>query len=426
MVKILHVLSQRPSRTGSGITLDAIVRLGEQSGWLQAVVVGIPASDQNVVVGALNSENIHCVRFEDKNTSGDTTDLNFPVPGMSDVMPYPSTVWSTLDSRQLKAYREVWARRLEDVVRKFKPDLIHSNHIWLVSSMLKDIAPNLPILTTCHATGLRQLDLCPHLASEVIAGCRRNDHFFVLRRDHASFLSKTLNIPPDRISLAGVGFRDELFTTKGHNQNTNRQDLLYVGKFSAAKGLPWLLDAFEILRTRKPNLILNIAGDGSGPEAEALRARMQAMTPAVVMHGMLDQEKLAQLMRRCNVCVLPSFYEGVPLVLVEAAACGCRLVSTALPGVTEQIAPVLGPNLELIPLPRLKNVDQPFSDDLPRFTKDLVSALDTVLNSSKTITPDLDSFTWNAVFRRVESTWKSFTARIFTDKPYSTFTPNSR
>ena len=46
-------------------------------------------------------------------------------------------------------------------------------------------------------------------------------------------------------------------------------------------------------------------------------------------------------MRRCAVCVLPSFYEGVPLVLVEAAACGCRIVATALPGVIEQIAPYL-------------------------------------------------------------------------------------
>ena len=37
--------------------------------------------------------------------------------------------------------------------------------------------------------------------------------------------------------------------------------------------------------------------------------------------------------------VLPSFYEGVPLVLAEAAACGCRLVATALPGVREALAP---------------------------------------------------------------------------------------
>mgnify|MGYP000532501899 CR=1 FL=1 len=44
-----------------------------------------------------------------------------------------------------------------------------------------------------------------------------------------------------------------------------------------------------------------------------------------------DQPALAELMRRCAVLVLPSFYEGVPLVLAEARACGCRLVATDLP-----------------------------------------------------------------------------------------------
>ena len=54
---------------------------------------------------------------------------------------------------------------------------------------------------------------------------------------------------------------------------------------------------------------------------------MLSMAPAVTLHGQLNQPQLAVLMRRCGVCVLPSFYEGLPLVLIEAAACGCRIVA---------------------------------------------------------------------------------------------------
>ena len=405
--KILHVLSQRPSRTGSGITLDAVVRQAAKNQWDQAAVVGIPAGDKNVLVGHLNPKAIHPLFFSDPDKVSAPSDLNFPVPGMSDVMPYPSTVFSTLGARELSDYRTVWTRHLKKVVQEFEPDLIHSNHIWLLSSLLKDIAPHLPVVTTCHATGLRQLDLCPHLADEVIAGCRRNDHFFVLRRDHGALLAKTLGVSGDKISLAGVGYRDEIFNTSGVSA---RRDLLYVGKFSNSKGLPWLLDAFEELKKKRPRLRLHIAGGGSGSEAETLLLRMQAMAPSVVLHGMLDQGNLARLMRRILVCVLPSFYEGVPLVLVEAAACGCRLVSTQLPGVEEQIAPKLGSSLEMIPLPRLVNVDQPLAEDLPQFIQNLLSTLIASLDAPEKQTPDLSFFTWKAVFQRVESVWQRFTA----------------
>jgi len=404
--KVLHVLSQRPSRTGSGITLEAVVRLAEQGPWAQAAVVGVPAGDANVPVGLLKPEAIHPLRFQDPSNLSAPADLNFPVPGMSDVMPYPSTVFSTLGAKELSDYRRAWTQHLKNVVRKFEPDLIHSNHIWLLSSLLKDVAPHVPVITTCHATGLRQLELCPHLADEVIAGCRRNDHFFVLRRDHASDLSGILGVTGNKISLAGVGFRDEIFHA---DEETSRNGLLYVGKFSNAKGLPWLLDAFEKLNRKQPNLRLHIAGDGSGPEAEVLRTRMKALAPAVVMHGMLDQENLARLMRRCRVCVLPSFYEGVPLVLVEAAACGCKLISTRIPGVVEQIAPILGNILRMIPLPRLMRVDQPVVEDLPQFTEDILDAISSSLEAPESQIPNLDYFTWNAVYHRVEAVWLSFT-----------------
>lgn len=407
MPKVLHVLSQRPSRTGSGITLDAVVRQAEMAGWQQAAVVGIPAGDHSAAVGLLGFQSIHPVLFQDVVPGTVPPDLDFPVPGMSDVMPYPSSVWSTLSAEKLASYQQVWAQHLEKIIHDFQPDLIHSHHIWLLSSLLKDVAPAVPVITTCHATGLRQLQLCPQLAEQVIQGCRRNDHFLVLHQDHALQLAQTLNVAPQNISVTGVGFRDEIFHARGAKPPTPPRDLLYVGKFSQSKGLPWLLDAFEVLSARQPHLHLHIAGDGSGSEAETLRSRMQTMSPAVIMHGMLDQENLARLMRQCQVCILPSFYEGVPLVLVEAAACGCQLVSTSLTGVLEQIAPTLEDTLHLIPLPRLKNVDQPLAEDLPQFTENLITAITNSLNSPNAPLPSLETFTWKAVFNKVESKWQS-------------------
>ena len=356
-------------------------------------------------MGELPAANIHTVTFRaGSGPAGE--DLPFPVPGMSDVMPYPSSVWSRLTPGDLASYRTVWSHRIGEVVRGFQPDIIQTNHIWLMSSLIPDAAPGVPIVNVCHATGLRQMELTPHLRDEVVAGCRRIDRFSVLRNDHRDALAATLQVDPGRIAVIRAGYRDELFHPPTSGEGRSLGHVLYAGKYSAAKGLPWLLDAVEALAPDHPELRLHIAGGGSGPAAEDLRARMEDLAPLVTMHGQLDQPALADLMRRCAVCVLPSFYEGVPLVLVEAAACGCRIVSTDLPGVREQIAPGLGPVIRLVELPRLKNVDQPVAADLPRFTGDLASALALSLNQPPGSPPDLGAFTWESVFRRTELIWR--------------------
>jgi len=63
MPTVLHVLSQRPSLTGSGITLDALVRNAEAAGWNQHVIVGVPADDPTPDVGNLPPSRIHPLRF---------------------------------------------------------------------------------------------------------------------------------------------------------------------------------------------------------------------------------------------------------------------------------------------------------------------------------------------------------------------------
>ena len=254
------------------------------------------------------------------------------------------------------------------------------------------------------------LPINPTDLDEVVAGCRKIDRFCVLRHDHRKLLAAALDISTDRITVTGAGYRQELFYPDPATP-PGPENLLYIGKYSAAKGLPWLLDAVEKLAEKRPELRLHVAGSGAGAEADALRRRMESLAPTVVLHGQLDQPALAQLMRRCAVCVLPSFYEGVPLVLVEAAACGCRVVSTALPGVLEQIAPHLGNRLDLVPLPRLAGIDTPAPEDLPHFTCNLTEALHRMLDGRKAgVEPDLAHFTWDAVFGRAENVWRELLA----------------
>ena len=101
------------------------------------------------------------------------------------------------------------------------------------------------------------------------------------------------------------------------------------------------------------------------------------------------------------------------LVLVEALACGCRLVATELPGIAEELAPRLGDALTMVELPRLETVDRPHPDDLPAFVGHLEAAIENALDAppiddpARNTSETLSHFTWETVYDRVETVWKS-------------------
>ena len=400
MPRILHVLSQRPSRTGSGVTLEALVSEAHRAGWEQAVVVGAPADDPRPDVGPLPADAIDPLVFGSRA-------LPFALPGMSDVMPYATSVFSELSSAELAAYGQAWARHLPQVVARVRPDVIHVHHVWLVASLLKDVAPAIPVVVHGHATGLRQMELCPQLAADVRRGCARNEAFLALTHEHAERTLAKLPVEPERVHVVGAGYRDDVFTEAVHPPLDGRH-LVAVGKLSRAKGIPWLLEAFARLAERHQDVRLHLVGAGVGEEAAAIGRQAAALAPRVVLHGRAPTSDLARLMGQSDVFVLPSLYEGLPLVVIEALASGCRAVCTALPGVTSELVPRTGDAIDLVPLPRLEHSDQPMAADEPAFVDALESSLEAALAKGRRTTPlALEAFTWRAVFERVEAVWHS-------------------
>jgi glycosyltransferase involved in cell wall biosynthesis len=405
-LRVLHILTQRPGHTGSGVTLEALVRAASARGWEQRVAAGTPSDDPAPRVGDLAQDAVEPLAFAAR--AGDPrAALPFPVPGMSDVMPYASSRFSALSSAELELYRTHWRAHLERIVARFRPHVIHAHHAWIVGALLRDVAPATPIVLHGHGTELRQLELCPALAPEVIEGCRRADRFALLHAEHARRYGEVYRLRPEQVAIVGASYRQDLFHARGRAADAGAS-LVFAGKLSRAKGLPWLLDALEQLAPRWPGLRLSVAGGGAGPESDALRERMRALAPLVEVHGELSQAELGALLRRSAVFVLPSFSEGLPLVLVEAAACGCRLVATRLPGIESGLTEPLDGTLELVEPPRMLRADEPDPRDLPGFTNAFAAALDRALRRgplTADVPADLEPFAWDAVFGRVESLW---------------------
>jgi glycosyltransferase involved in cell wall biosynthesis len=110
--------------------------------------------------------------------------------------------------------------------------------------------------------------------------------------------------------------------------------VLFLGRLSAEKGLRTLLAAWERLDGRVP---LRIAGDGplrGELEAEVERRRIAGIK---VLGRVPDAELLAEL-KRARFLVFPSeWYEGLPLTIAEAFACGVPVVASRIGSMIELV-----------------------------------------------------------------------------------------
>ena len=113
--------------------------------------------------------------------------------------------------------------------------------------------------------------------------------------------------------------------------------LLFVGLMPAShvKGVPHLLRALREVERRRDDWRLDIVGDGPARlQYEAMVADL-GLSASVVFHGIQPKAVVAELMRRADALMLPSLWENLPCVLVEALASGLPIVATRVGGIPE-------------------------------------------------------------------------------------------
>lgn len=115
------------------------------------------------------------------------------------------------------------------------------------------------------------------------------------------------------------------------------REVLFIGRLAAAKGVPVLLEAFAKARATYPDARLTLVGDGPARKELEARTRELGLTDAVRFTGYLSQDEVAAELARCDLFALPSFAEGVPVVLMEAMASARPVLTTRIAGIPELV-----------------------------------------------------------------------------------------
>ncbi len=238
----------------------------------------------------------------------------------------------------LSAVREV--RRL---YRRVRPDLVH--HVALMPGIIGSLAAlGLPIVCLNAMAGLGyafttrtpKAMLLRALIEPMLRQLFGRARAFVLVQnpdDRAAIQS--LGISANRITLiAGSGVDIDRLTPLPEPPPPIAAG--YVGRLLTDKGVPTLVEAHALLARRGRPVALLIAGEPDPPNPASIPQETIAewkRRPGLTLLGQVDD--IGAFWARTHIAVLPSLREGLPLSLLEAAACARPIVATDVPGCRE-------------------------------------------------------------------------------------------
>ncbi len=358
-MRILNIIAQKPMSTGSGTYLTELTRVIGEEGHTQAVVAGVYKDDR---VELPEGVKVYPVYFN-------TEELPFNIVGMSDEMPYPSTRYADMTKEMQERFEKAFLRVIDEAVSDINPEIILCHHLYYLTGLVRERFPGRKVYGFCHNTDIRQMEKHSLKRDFIIENIRKLDKIFAPQAAQAEGVMKTYGIEREKITLVGVGYNHSLFNTNGRAKGDDITRLLFIGKVSQKKGVASLIRSLEFLDMPEDRLILTVVGGaGNTEELSEIKELGEKCKYKVVFTGRITNEEIREAYLTNDIFVLPSFYDAIPLVVIEALACGAKVVVTELAGVHEFFdLNAKEANIKYVELPRLKNVDEPVDEELPDF-----------------------------------------------------------
>jgi starch synthase len=195
-------------------------------------------------------------------------------------------------------------------------------------------------------------------------------------------------VDPDRIRVVYNGIDTEQYRPDHGTDvierlgiDLGRPSVVFVGRITRQKGLPYLMRACQALPADAQIVLLAGAPDTPeiAAEVEALAVQLRAARDekgVVWVQEMLPKHEVIQVLTHATVFVCPSIYEPMGIVNLEAMACETAVVATATGGIPEVVAD--GETGVLVPVEQVPDgTGTPVEPE--RFVADLAAALTRVL-----------------------------------------------
>jgi glycosyltransferase involved in cell wall biosynthesis len=223
--------------------------------------------------------------------------------------------------------------RLGQVAESVRPDIWHFQG-GPGGVLVRQHPPDAPLVYTSHHTYRtahgRNLATFP-MAHYESKGYRFAERVIAVSKSTASSLMTDYNVRREAISVIPSGVDTSWLSPP--DPGAVRDTVLFVGRLVPSKGVQYFVAMFRSLVKEYPNLVAEVCGEGilfgaALSAADSLDGRLRLL-------GRVSDDELRAAYRRARVFVMPSKYEGLGLVALEAMACGTPVVALDVPGLRD-------------------------------------------------------------------------------------------
>jgi len=242
-----------------------------------------------------------------------------------------------------------------------------SLHGMLVNRLVKSLEPgltlihshipfpplvrtSLPTVTTVHDNMKIELDeherWSPYSVAERLHSIieyrlevevlKSSDRITAVSKSAARELKK-YGLDPEEIVVIGNGVDERIFCPN-QNKMCAKRYVLYAGRLSSGKGLFDLMKCAKLVCDVHRDVEFVIAGNGPLLGKLVEEARRMGLQGRVTFLGEAKRDELIRLYQNATIHVIPSHYEAMPTVLLEAMSCGLPVVATAVGGSSEVVS----------------------------------------------------------------------------------------
>lgn len=300
--------------------------------------------------------------------------LNYNFPCFST---HPRSDYNFMDmtKKEKREYQEAFYRKIFEAIYDFNPDIIHSQHIWVLSGISATLAEiyRLPLIITCHGTDIigiehereKGINWGSEWAHEAYDYA---DKIISISDANLQLINKEFG-KSNKVKVIKNGINTDVFYK---DDSIKREDVLkeygiknnfdnvisYVGKLTEIKGVDTLLEALSI--NNDPNLLTLIVGDGE------LREELEEKTKELNIKnvhflGNLPQDELQKIYNIVDCSIVPSRKEAFGLVAAEALVCGAPVIASNIGGLTSIVTDDVGMIFEV-------NNSQELASDIKKIT----------------------------------------------------------